>query len=175
MRPLVRVEAQRAGDRVEHLLGDADVAALLEPGVPGHADARERRDLFPAQPRRTATTARRQADLLGRDPLPPTAQEPGQLAPAKLGGADLRGGGRAAYVDGRRHGYQDASLSVLVPGGGGTWINTLLVPGWRSADSALMTATTLAPAAPIARPEVTPAAALTPIALATVLVGVLLP
>src|SRR4051812_5879454 len=128
MRPLVRVEGQRARDRVEHLLRDADVAALLEPRVPGHPDAGECRDLFAAQSRRTAATARRQADLLGRDPFPPAAQEPGQLAPAKLAGADLRGaglrgGGRAAYVDGGRHGYQDASLSVLVPGGGGTWIN----------------------------------------------------
>ena len=79
---LVRVEQQRPRDRVEHLRGGVDVAALLEPGVPGHADPGERGDLLAAQAGRAAPRGRRQADLLGRDPLAPAAQEAGQLLAA---------------------------------------------------------------------------------------------
>ena len=47
-----------ARERVEHLRRDLDVAGLLEPGVPGHSDRGELRDLLAAQPRRAAAAAR---------------------------------------------------------------------------------------------------------------------
>src|SRR4029453_17527119 len=40
---------QRAGYGLEHLPGRADMPALLKPGVPRDADARQERDLFPAE------------------------------------------------------------------------------------------------------------------------------
>ncbi len=55
---LVRIEQQRPRDRVQHLRRGVDVAALLQPGVPGDADAGERGDLLAAQAGRTAPGGR---------------------------------------------------------------------------------------------------------------------
>ena len=52
--PLGLVEQQGAGHRGEHLRARVDLAALFQPGVPGHADAGELRDLLAAQPRSPA-------------------------------------------------------------------------------------------------------------------------
>jgi hypothetical protein len=41
------VELERAGERLEHGLGDAGGVAPLELGVVGDADTGEQRDLFP--------------------------------------------------------------------------------------------------------------------------------
>jgi hypothetical protein len=79
---LVRVEQQCPGHRVQHLRRGVDVASLLEPRVPGDADAGQRGDLLAAQARRAAPGGGRQADLLRRDPLAPAAQESGQLLAA---------------------------------------------------------------------------------------------
>ena len=44
------VELQRAGERLQHALGDAACVAALEPGVVVDADAGEQRDLLAAEP-----------------------------------------------------------------------------------------------------------------------------
>ncbi len=48
------VEPQRAGERVENLRRGADVAPLLEPRVPGHADPRQAGELLAPLARRPA-------------------------------------------------------------------------------------------------------------------------
>ena len=79
-----------ARDGVEHLLRRVDVAALLEPRVPGHADARELRDLLAPQARRPAPSARGQADVARVDALPPAAQERAErVAPQRRRGLGL--------------------------------------------------------------------------------------
>jgi hypothetical protein len=62
------VEAQGTGDRLEHLHARVDGPALLEPGVPGHADAGELRKLFATQTGGAAAQAGRQADVGRRQP-----------------------------------------------------------------------------------------------------------
>lgn len=57
------VQQQHPSHRVEDFFGDLDVAALLQPGVPGHADPGEDGDLLAAQARRTAVPGRGQSDL----------------------------------------------------------------------------------------------------------------
>ena len=52
-----------------------DVAALLEPRVPGGAHAGELRDLLAAQPGRAPAAAVRQADVLGLQAGAALAQE----------------------------------------------------------------------------------------------------
>ena len=51
VRALGLVELQRAGERLEHALGDAAHVAALEARVVRDADAGEHRDLLAAQPR----------------------------------------------------------------------------------------------------------------------------
>ena len=46
---LVFGQPEGVADALEHLVRHAHVAALLEPGVPGDAHARERGDVFAAQ------------------------------------------------------------------------------------------------------------------------------
>ena len=53
--PLVRRHSQRRAHALEHVGGYLDLPALLEPGVPSDADARERGDVLAAQPRSAAT------------------------------------------------------------------------------------------------------------------------
>ena len=50
---------QRFCDGGHHRAGRIDVPTLFQPGVPGHADIREHRHLFPAQARRAAAAAAR--------------------------------------------------------------------------------------------------------------------
>ena len=74
------VEPQRAGERVEHLRRRVDVAPLLEPRVPGHADPRQRGELLAPQAGRPAAPAVvRESDVRRRQPRPPRAQERPQL------------------------------------------------------------------------------------------------
>src|SRR4051812_16873013 len=62
------VELQRAGDRVQDVLGHAADVALLEPRVPVRADASEHSDLFASQARDAAAAAAcGQTDLLGSE------------------------------------------------------------------------------------------------------------
>src|SRR5262249_35851142 len=82
VRALVRVEEQRPGDGLEHLRGSVDVAALLEPRVPGDPDPGELRHLLAPQARSTAAPRGRQTHLIRRDPLPAPAEERGELAAA---------------------------------------------------------------------------------------------
>jgi hypothetical protein len=76
---LARSEPQHAGDRVEHLDARIDRPALLEPGVPGDADAGELRHLFAAQARSAPPAAGCDADLGRGDALAAAAQEGGEL------------------------------------------------------------------------------------------------
>src|SRR4029079_12303809 len=115
VRALGLVEAERARDRVEHLGGGVDVAALLQARVPGDADPGELCDLLAPQPRRAPPPRRDQADALGRDPLAPAADEGGQLVAADLvvaGGEARAGEGHAIRIATSGTG----SLAVLVPG-----------------------------------------------------------
>ena len=115
VRALLRVEKQRPRDRVEHLHGRVDVAALLEPRVPGDADPGELCHLFAAETGRAAPPRRTQAHLLGRDPLPAAAQERGQLAPAELVRSRRRAqldGGHSLSIPNRRR----AKRVALIPG-----------------------------------------------------------
>ena len=114
-------QAQRAGERLEHLQRGADVAALLEPRVPGGAHAGEVGDLLAAQPGRAAAAAAGEAHILGLEVRAALAQEVGQLGPAALavGADDLRGRQRgASESDGGNLYYQDNSFSC-------TWISMI--------------------------------------------------
>jgi hypothetical protein len=71
VRALGVVELERAGQRLEHVLGDAAHVAALEPRVVRDADAGEYRDLLAPQPGDAAAAVGRQPDLLRRDPRPP--------------------------------------------------------------------------------------------------------
>ncbi len=79
--PLRLVEPERAGHRVEDLAAGVDRAALLEPGVPRDADARELGHLLTAQPGGAAPEPGGKAGILRRYALPAAAQERGELGP----------------------------------------------------------------------------------------------
>ena len=83
MGALGRRQPQRARDRLEHVERRAHVASLLEPRVPGGADAGELRDLLAAQAGRAAASAVRQPDVLGLDAGAALAQEIGELLTAR--------------------------------------------------------------------------------------------
>ena len=79
------VQPQRPRQRVEHLRARVDLAALLEPGVPGDADAREQRQFLPAQPGRAPPRPVGQAEVGGRQLRPPCLEKlPQLLAPPIL-------------------------------------------------------------------------------------------
>jgi hypothetical protein len=72
-------EPERPGQRVEHLHARVDLAALLQPRVPGDADARQQRQLLTAQPGRAPPRPAGQAEVLRRQLRPSGAQELAQL------------------------------------------------------------------------------------------------
>src|SRR3954468_21513825 len=74
------VEAQGAGERVEHAVGGAGGGAALEPVVVVHAHSGERRDLLPAQARNAAGPERLQTRLLRGDPPAARGEEVADLA-----------------------------------------------------------------------------------------------
>ena len=61
------VEFQSLGDFEEKALRDLDVAALLEPRVPGEPDARERSHFLAPQARRAAAAGGWQPDIGGSE------------------------------------------------------------------------------------------------------------
>ena len=83
MSALGGVEPERRRDGVEHLDARVDLAALLEPGVPGDADPGELGQLLAPQAGGAAAGAGRQADVLGLDALPAGAKEGGELGAAR--------------------------------------------------------------------------------------------
>src|SRR6266540_7134995 len=104
-----------------------DVAALLEPRVPGDPDPGELRDLLAPEPRRTPPAVRRQPDLLGRHPLATAAQEGGQLLATQTVGALCCTGCSAGCGSADRgvsggHDYHDGAPGTLLPVGGSTRI-----------------------------------------------------
>ena len=68
VRALGVVELERAGQRLQHALGDAADVAALQAGVVRDADAGQDGDLLAAQPGNAATPVGVQPRLLGRDP-----------------------------------------------------------------------------------------------------------
>src|SRR4051812_22532305 len=86
VRALSGVEAQDPGQRVEHLCGRLDVPALLEPGVPGQADAGELGDLLATQAWRSASPVRGKPDVLRRHLRAAVPEEVRELRAALLGG-----------------------------------------------------------------------------------------
>jgi hypothetical protein len=90
MRVLVRVELKRPRDRIQYLGRRIDVAALLEPRVPGDADPGELGDFLATEPRRATPPSWTESDLLGSEPLPAAAQERAQLLAAELAAVPLR-------------------------------------------------------------------------------------
>jgi hypothetical protein len=82
---LVRIEAKRPGQRVDHLFRRRDVPALFQPRVPGEADAGEYGDLFPPQAGSAAETGLvvlRQSHVGRPQPCPLSAEKRGQLTTA---------------------------------------------------------------------------------------------
>jgi hypothetical protein len=79
MSQLGRGEPQRPANGVEDLAGNVDVAALFEPGVPGHPDPGQDGDLLAAQSRSPALTRGRYADVAGREAGPAGTQEVPEL------------------------------------------------------------------------------------------------
>ena len=80
--PFGLVELQRAGEGLEHGLGDAGEVPALEAGVVVGADAGEQGDFFAAQAGHAPVGAvERQAGLLGGDPRPAGGQEVAHLGP----------------------------------------------------------------------------------------------
>ncbi len=75
------VQAEDAGDRIEHLRAGVDRAPLLEPGVPGDPHPGQLRDLLTPKPRRAATQTGRETCVIRCDQRPAAAQERRQLSP----------------------------------------------------------------------------------------------
>ncbi|GMA26022.1 hypothetical protein GCM10025864_37810 [Luteimicrobium album] len=72
-------QAHGHGQRVEDLPGGVDLAALLEPRVPGDAHPGPGRDLLAAQPRRAPARDGRQVVLGPVELLAPRAEERAEL------------------------------------------------------------------------------------------------
>src|SRR5262245_4373020 len=122
MLSLLVVHPQGARHRLPDLRRRVDVPALLEPGVPGHADGGELGDLLAPEPWRTAAAARWEADILRGDAFTAAAQKSRQLVSARL--ATVAGRIHLAMVTHHRASYQ---------GGTDTWISRLSLPGTKSA------------------------------------------
>src|SRR5690349_12794523 len=74
------IEPKRASEGIEHLRRGIDVASLLKPGVPRHANPSQRSKLLAPQARRTAAPVIvRQPDVRRRQAGPPRPQERPQL------------------------------------------------------------------------------------------------
>lgn len=105
---LVVIESEHATDGPQHLLGRVDVTPLLEPRVPGDADASELGDLFTPQPGCAPPAVGGEADLLRRDPSPTRPQERSELAVSSVHDLILPLGRRSILV-------------LLVPVPRGSW------------------------------------------------------
>src|SRR5262249_53704829 len=98
---LGRGQAQRTAHRLENVERCADVAALLEPRVPGSADSGQMGDLLASKTGRTPAAAVREADILGLQARAALAQKVCELcaAPLPISGGELRGRDRCRYLD----------------------------------------------------------------------------
>ncbi len=94
----VGVQPERRCDGLHDVRAGPNPAALLEPGVPGEADAGELGDLLAAEARRSATPSGRQADVLRREASPAGPEEVGELMPASGGTFELARPGRFGDV-----------------------------------------------------------------------------
>jgi hypothetical protein len=77
------VKSQRARDPLEKMSRDLDVATLLKPRVPGHADTSEMCHFLASQAARPATRRRGQPDLRRQEPLASASQKGGQIFPVR--------------------------------------------------------------------------------------------
>src|SRR4051794_19991997 len=76
-------QLQGTRDRLEDRRGRADVAALLEPRVPGRADPGELGDLLAPEPGSAPAATCRKADILRAERLAAVAKEVGELSTAR--------------------------------------------------------------------------------------------
>lgn len=79
---LGRTELQRRGQRIEHVRGGPDVAALFEEGVVGGGDRGQGGDLLTTQAARPPPGTCGQSDIAGLQPFAAGAQEIGEFAAA---------------------------------------------------------------------------------------------
>ena len=115
MTALRRIEPEGAAQPLEELRRDLDLAALLEPGVPGDTDPGELREFLATQAGGAAAASGGQAHVLRRDALPAGAQERGEFGPA-------------GEASGRGHVSHPPAVPAGAPGGASTRISRLLVP-----------------------------------------------
>jgi hypothetical protein len=78
--PLGRRKSELSDQALEYLTAHGNVTRLLEPCVPGHADAGELGEFFSAKPWRTATTAGNEPDADGIGRLPLRAKKLGKFS-----------------------------------------------------------------------------------------------
>ena len=91
--PLLRgVELQGFAERNEHFARRLDVAALLQPRVPGRPDPGDHGDFFTPKSGRAPPRAGGQADVRRRKTLAPRAQKGAEFAFADLVGRGGLGG-----------------------------------------------------------------------------------
>jgi hypothetical protein len=86
---LGNAEAQRAADGVEHLAGRIDIAALLQPGVPGDAHPGQIGDFLAAKPHRATAPGGRQTEVRADQTFAAGAQEGAEFGAAVLIGGHL--------------------------------------------------------------------------------------
>jgi len=73
------VEPENAGEAVQKLFRGSDRTALLEPGIPGNAEAGQMRHLLPPESRSPTPTTGDEAGIDRTQPLSPRAEKLGQL------------------------------------------------------------------------------------------------
>src|SRR5262249_6105267 len=78
---LIRTELQQPRERFQHLHRDPDIAALLQPGVPGHAHADQFCHLLAPQPRCPPPGPSGQAELCWEDTSSMRSEEVGEFRP----------------------------------------------------------------------------------------------
>jgi hypothetical protein len=69
------LELESTGDGCQHLGRNPNIAALLEPGIPGQADTGEVSDFLPTEARGAAAAAIREAHRYRRDSRTPILQK----------------------------------------------------------------------------------------------------
>src|SRR4051812_12064336 len=73
-------QLQTPREPIEKVIGDLDIAALLEPCVPGQPDARQSGDFLAAQPLGPPPPGGRKSEIGGRRALAAEPHELGQFA-----------------------------------------------------------------------------------------------
>ncbi len=77
-------QLKRPGKRIDHLPRGPDFPPLLQPGVPGEADAGEERDLLASEARRPPIPRGDESNRLRRNLMPPGLEEIRKLVVRRL-------------------------------------------------------------------------------------------